>query len=165
MHIVFSALDFQLYHLVGLLMEMTSNETLQNSTSSLNDADHHHDNNIVPDVLNDGYVLPSLRRYVFSCPTFMLIKVLLHFDISEALQRSMRLLKKKLEVYWKLLHPVGNSGMLLFLCETSLFILTHPSIVNERCVENSNIHLKLILFWIMLIVISMCILFFKFAHC
>ncbi|XP_048326385.1 uncharacterized protein LOC107414840 isoform X2 [Ziziphus jujuba] len=34
-------------------MEMAPNDTLQNSTSSSNDVDHHHDNT-VPDVLNHG---------------------------------------------------------------------------------------------------------------
>lgn len=37
-------------------MEMAPNDTLQNSTSSSNDVDHHHDNT-VPDVLNHGYIL------------------------------------------------------------------------------------------------------------
>lgn len=37
-------------------MEMAPNETLQNSTSSSNDAGHEHDN-MVPNALNHGYFL------------------------------------------------------------------------------------------------------------
>lgn len=46
-------------------MEMTSNEDVQKSKSSSNEADHHHDyhEDMVPDVLNHGYIT-SLFAYV-----------------------------------------------------------------------------------------------------
>lgn len=48
--------------LVGVSMEMASNEDLQKSSTSSNDAHGHDHDNMVPDVRNHGYLLLFLSN-------------------------------------------------------------------------------------------------------